>query len=205
MRRIAISFFTLTLILIPAYSRARGQQPGQPNCMLTAANSPAVREVRLGMSLQQLLALFPASSKRKEMKDAIERAKAATGNEAVYLLFDPINDGGSERFAGIESVLVGVNKGQVVDFNVLYVGPTWRGVDEWVEKLKETFGLPGAQGWVESASENPNKILKCKGVEIEAGIQGGGGSMRVRNTEYNKAMGDRKEAEEEKKRKEFKP
>ena len=205
MKRIIVSFFTLALTMISAYAEVPSQQPAQSNCMLTPANSPNVRDIRLGMNLQQLLALFPASSKRKEMRDAIDKAKAASGNETVYLVFTPANDGGSERFAGIDSVSVGINKGQVVDFNVLYIGPTWRAVDEWVEKVTETFRLPRGQGWMSGPNENPNKILKCQGVEIEAGIQGGGGSIRVRNTDYNKGMEERKESGEERKRREFKP
>jgi hypothetical protein len=157
------------------------------------------------MSLQQVLALFPASSKRKEIREAVERAKAATVNEPVYLMFDSLNDGSSEQFAGIDSVMIGVYKGQVVDFNVSYIGPTWRTIDEWVERLRQTWGLPGAKAWAVGPNENPTKILRCRGVEIEAGIQGGGASIRIRNTEYNKGIEDSKEATEERKRREFKP
>ena len=192
-----MSFFALALTVMPAFAQVTSQPPAQSNCMLT------VREIRLGMSLQQLLALFPASSKRKEIRDAIDRAKATTSNETVYLLFEATKDGSRERFAGIDTVLVGIYKGQVVDFTVLYIGITWKTVDEWIEKLREGFGLPSAQGWVVGPNENPTKILKCKEVEIEAGIQGGSGTIRVRNTE-NKAMEERKDVGEEKKR-EFKP
>jgi hypothetical protein len=205
MKRIVMSFFTIVLAITPAFARVIIQQPAPSNCALTAANSPTVRDVRLGMSLQQVLALFPAASKRKEIKDAVERAKAATANDIVYLVFDSTSDGGGERFAGTDSILVGFYKGQVVDFNVSYVGPTWRTVDEWIEKIRQTWGLPAAQEWSVGPSENPSKILKCRGVEIEAGILGGGASIRVRNTEYNKGMGDGKEAIEERKRREFKP
>jgi hypothetical protein len=205
MKRIVMSFFTIALTMSPAYAQVISQQSTQSNCVLTVANSPTVRDVRLGMSLQQVLALFPAGSKRKEIRDAVERAKTATVNETVYLTFDSTSDGGSERFAGVDSVLVGVHKGQVVDFSVLYVGPTWRTVDEWVERLRQTWGLPGAQAWTVGPNENPNKILRCRGVEIEVGIQGGGGSVRVRNTEYNKGIEDSKEAGEDRKRREFKP
>ena len=205
MKRIVISFFKIALTISLAYAPVMSQQPNQSNCVLTAANSPTVRDIRLGMSLQQVLALFPASSKRKELMDAVERAKTAAVNEAVYLMFEPANDGSSDRFAGVDSVMVGVYKGQVVDFNVSYVGPTWRTVDEWVEKLRQTWGLPGVQAWAVGPNENPNKVLKCQGVEIEAGIQGGGGSVRIRNTAYNKGIEDSKEAGEEKKKREFKP
>lgn len=204
MKRIVMSIFALALTVTPAYTRMTSQLPAQSNCTLTAANAPTIRGIRLGLSLQQLIALFPASGKRKELRDALDRARATASNDTVYLLFEPNSDGG-ERFAGIDSIAVGVHKGQVVDFSILYGGPTWRTVDEWVEKLAETLGLPRSQAWAIGPNENPNKILKCKGVEIEAGIQGGGGSIRVRNMEYDKGIEDRRESGEEKKRKEFKP
>ncbi len=134
MKRTVVSLFTIALTMIPAYALVTSHQLAQSNCTFTVANSPAVRGIRLGMSLQQLLALFPASSKRREMANALERARAGTSNEAVYLLFNPTSDGSSEQFAGIDSVSVGVYKGQVVDYNVSYVGPTWRTIDEWVEQ-----------------------------------------------------------------------
>jgi hypothetical protein len=205
MKRIVMSFFAIALTMISAYALVVSQQPAPSNCVLTAANSPTVRDIRLGMSLQQVLALFPSAGKRREIRDAVERAKAAAVNETVYLVFDPANDGGGERFAGIDTVLVGAYKGQVVDFSVSYIGPTWRTVDEWVERLRQSWGLPGAQAWEVGPSENPSKILKCKGVEIEAGIQGAGGSIRVRDTEYNKGVEDSKGTGEDRKRREFKP
>jgi hypothetical protein len=204
MNKFFITFFTLLLLMIPVYGRAIEPQPVQSKCSLTEANSPSVRGIRLGMNLEQLLALFPGSSRRKEMKDAIERAKAATG-EVMYLVFDPATDASGDRFAGVDSVSAGIYKGRVTDFNVLYVGPTWRTIDEWVAKLSETFSLPRAQEWMAGPNENPNRTLQCGGIEIEAAIQGGGGSIRVRNTENLKEMQDRTTAEEERRRRAFKP
>jgi hypothetical protein len=205
MKRIIASFFILVLSMISTFAAVKSQQPAQSNCTLTAANSPSVRDIRLGMSLQELLALFPAGSKRKEMKEALDKARETTGNEIVYLPFDPVSDGGGERFSGVDSVRAGIYKGQVVDFNVSYVSPSWKTVEEWIEKLSQTFGLPKAGAWVVGPNENPNKVLKCKEVEIEAGIQGGGASIRIRNVEFSKTVDERKEAEEERKRRVFKP
>ena len=196
MKRTVMSLFALALALTPTYAQAPSQPPAQSNCMLT------VRGIRLGMSLQQVLALLPNGSKRKETRDQIERAKTAS-SETVYVAFDPTGDG--EQFAGVDSISVGVHNGQVVDFTVSYVGPTWRTIDEWVNKLAESFGLPNAKSWRAGPSENPNLMLSCKAVMIEAGIQGGGGSIRVRDTEHNKEMDRQKEAGEEKKRRDFKP
>lgn len=204
MKRIVMGFCIVALTLTSAYTNVTGHPPTQSRCSLTEAGAPGVRDIRLGMSLDQLLALFPGGNKRRELRDALAKAKAATGNETVTLAFDPAADGGGERFAGVESVAVGVYQSRVVDFNVLYVGTTWRTIDEWVAKLTEAYKLPDASGWVVGPSESPNKTLRCKGVEIEAAIQGGGSSIRVRNTEYLKGT-EPAQAGEERKRREFKP
>ncbi|HXI92263.1 MAG TPA: hypothetical protein VNO24_19810 [Blastocatellia bacterium] len=204
MNKLAIAFVALAFVTISTISQASNPQPALPKCNLTEATAPTVRGLRLGMSTQQLLALFPGSSKRKEMKEAVEKAKAATGNEAAYLVFDPATEGDAKQFGGVESVSAGVNKGRVIDFSIQYGGATWRDVDEWVAKLSESLKLQGAGDWTVGPSENPNKVLRCEGIEIEAAIQGGGSSIRIRNMEDVKVVADRNAADE-KKRREIKP
>ena len=198
MNRIAIAFSALALMTMPAYA----QQP-QAQCGLTEATSPSVRGVRLGMSTEQLLALFPANARRRDFKDALERVKTASSDETARLSFDPMIDASGDTSAG--AVAVGLTKGRVTDFTISYVGPTWRNVDEWIAKLTESLKLPAGRGWTVGPNENPNKILRCNGIEIEAAIQGGGGSITIRNTEQVKGGEQRRDAGEEKKRREFKP
>ena len=201
MNRMVVGFCIVALTLIPAYARMRGEPQAQPACGLTESNSPAVRGIRLGMGVDQLVALFPASAKRKEVRDALDRARA--GNEIVQVLFDPTADG--ERFAGVESVGARIYKGHVAAFNVSYVGTTWGSIDEWVAKLAEAYGLPDSSRWAAGPSESPNKVLACNGIEVEAALQGGGSSISVRNRELLRGMGERGSAGEDKRRRDFKP
>src|SRR5262245_56779803 len=113
------------------------------------------------------------------MKDTLAKVKSTTSNETVYLGFDPRTDAAKEQFAGVESVSAGIHRGRVIDFNIDYVGPTWTTVDEWIMKLSETLKLPAVQDWVVGPDETPNKLLKCDGIEIEAALQGGSGSIRI--------------------------
>ena len=205
MNKLAIAFFALVLVTLSASSQASNPYPAQTRCNLTEATAPSVRGLRLGMTTQQLLAVFPSVMKKKEMKDAIEKAKSATGNEAVYLGFDPATDGDAQQFAGIDSVAAAVVKGRVVDLNIQYSGATWRNIDEWVAKVSESLVLPGKDSWVTGPSEHPNKVLRCDGIEIEAGIQGGGSSIRVTNTAYFRAIEEQGRAAEDKKRQQVKP
>lgn len=199
MKKLVTVFFTFAFVAISA-----NQQLAQRRCSLTEATSPNIRGLRLGMPTQQLLALFPNGSRRREVKDAIEKAKAASGTETVYVTFDPPTDAGRDQFAGVESVSAGLQKDRVVDLNIVYVGTTWRSIDEWVAKLDESFKLPGGE-WLTGPNENPNKVLMCDGIEIEAAIQGGGASVRIRNTTAVKGHTDHNNAGDEKKRRDFKP
>ncbi len=205
MNKLAIAFFVLAFVTLSASSQASNPYPAQTGCNLTEATAPRVRGLRLGMTTQQLLAVFPGITKKRDMKDAIEKAKSATGNEAVSLAFDPATDGDAQQFAGVVSVAAAVVKGRVVDFSIQYSGATWRTIDEWVAKVSEALKLPGKDAWATGSSEHPNKVLRCDGIEIEAGIQGSGASIRVTNTEYFKAIEEQGKAAEEKKRRDSKP
>lgn len=176
MKKLVTVFLAFAFLMICA-----NQQLAQSKCTLTEANSPNVSGLRLGMTAQQLLAMFPGASKRREMMDDLDRAKAG-GGETVYLTFDPATDSSKSEFAGVSSISAGLSKGKVVDLVVGYMGTTWTSVDAWIAKLGEMYRLPGApRDWVEGPSENPNKVLRCDGIEIEASIQGGGSAIRIRN------------------------
>ena len=205
MKKIVIASLILAWIATAAYARVTGRQPAQPKCRMTEADSPSVRGIRLGMTVDQVLALFPAGLKRKDVRDAVEKAKAAKSSETVYISFNPATDSGNQQFADVAEVSVGTYKGRVVDFSVLYIGPAWTSIDDWIGKLSEAFNLPSARDWVAGPDETPNKVLKCGGIEIEGAIQGGGGSIRIRNTEYLKGMEEHANAQEEKKKRAFKP
>jgi hypothetical protein len=157
------------------------------------------------MSAQQFLALFPGITKKRETRDAIEKAKSTTGADAVQLAVDPKTDGDARQFADIESVAATFYKGHVVDFTVQYGGATWRNVDEWIAKLAESFSLARAQDWVVGPDESPNKVLRCNGVMIEAAIQGGSASIRVKNTGDQREIEERTRAAEDKQRHDVKP
>jgi hypothetical protein len=205
MKKTVLATLIVACITIPAYVKVIGQPSAQPKCPATEADSPSVRGLRLGMTVEQVVALFPAAIKRKQVKDAVEKAKAAKTSETVRISFNPATDSGNQQFAAVDAVSVSTYKGRVVDFSVQYVGPAWNSIDEWIGKLSEAFNLPSARDWMVGPDETPNKVLKCGAIEIEGAVQGGSGTIRIRNTEYLKEMEDRMNAQEEKKRREFKP
>ena len=205
MTRAALALFVLLFLSVCGLAQAKGKQAGGYTCLMTEATFPAVRGVRLGMSTDQILDLFPGSRQRREVRESIARLKEAGEGEVTYVSFSPAVDTKGESFTGVDTVLVGFNRSRVVDFTVIYVGQTWRSIDEWIDKLAESLKLPASRAWLAGPVETPNKTLKCGGVEIHAETQGGGASIRVRNSESARVGGTNSERIEERKRREFKP
>lgn len=198
-------FLVALAMLISASSLASMPVSPQPRCSLTEETAPTVRGLRLGMNAQQFLALFPGISKKKEMRDAIEKAKSTTRDEATVLAVDPIAHGNPHQFAGVVSVAAAFYKGQAVNIIIQYSGANWTNVDEWIAKLSESFKLPSARDWMAGPDEAPNKILKCNGILISAAIQGGGSSIGLQNTTYLREIEQRARDAEETKRLQVKP
>ena len=206
MIRIVMAVLALALVTVPTNARVNPPQLTGANCDLTEATSPTIRGVKLGMTMPQSVGLFPGARERAEITDAVKRIKAGTGHEVVYLSFYPATDAPSKSdFAGVDSIGVGIFDGRVIDLLVTYVGVTWNSIDEWVGKLSETLRLPPAGAWMAGPSEAPNKVLKCKGVDIEAAIQGGGASIRIRNSEAFKTLETHQNPDDKRERRGFKP
>jgi hypothetical protein len=205
MNKNAVALITMIVVTISVISHAATHKSTQTRCSLTEATAPSIRGLRLGMTADELLALFPGVAKKKELKAAIEQAKSTSAVDAAYLGFDPATDGDAQRFAGVDSVSAGVYKGRVVDFIVQYGGATWKDVDEWIVRLSETFPALSAQSWTTGANEAPSKVLSCDGIVIEAAILGGGASIRMRSNAYIQGIEERAKAAEEKKRQATKP
>lgn len=205
MKKFAVAFFALAFVTISGVSQASNPLPAQTRCNLTEATSPNVRGIQLGMSTQQLLAMFPGIRKTKELKESIDKANSATSSEVTFFGFDTATEGDAKLFAGVDSIAAGIYKARLVDFSVQYTGATWKTVDAWIAKLSESFKLPSAASWVTGPNEAPNKVLVCNGILIEAATQDGSASIRVRNTEYVKDIDERAKAADEKKRQDTKP
>jgi hypothetical protein len=205
MNKKAVALITMTLVTASLISNAATNSAAQTRCTLTEATAPSIRGLRLGMTVDELLAVFPGIAKKRDMKSVIERAKSTSAADASYLGFDPTTDGDAQRFAGVDSLSAGIYKSRVVDLSVQYVGANWQNIDEWIARLSESFRLPSAQSWTDGQSEAPSKILKCDGIVIEAAVMGGGSAIRLRSTAYDQEAAERAKAAEEKKREAVKP
>jgi hypothetical protein len=179
---------------------------------LTAAQAPAIRGIKLGMSTEGILSLFPESGQKPEIKTALGNAEGYPHFGVARLSFQlsTYPTIAKDRFTGIDAVSVTVFDGRVAELLVNYAGrdsrprgPFWPTVDDFIAKLSEVYALPGARDWLQAAQDY--KVLKCNGLDIEAVTFGGSARITLRDTKYTDMSRERAAEDEEKIRREFKP
>ena len=209
--RLIVNLFIIVSVLVPAFGQTSGQPPDQSRCTLTQDKSPAVRGLRLGMGAEQLFALLPEGNVNK---NAVESAEGHPNYGVARLFFQPpfFPSDARDRFAGIDSIQITLFDGRATELGIGYAGPNshpargpvWRNLDDFITKLSETFALPQAKDWLEH--NQWAKTLQCTGFTLAASIQNGNGSISLRSTTaYEDTVRQRAKADEERRRREFKP
>lgn len=214
--RLAITLLVMGLTLAPTCGVAYAQAPDQPDkrrCTLTVRQFPGIRGTRLGMTAEQVFALFFGSGERTENRTAISSAAGYPNYGVATLFLQPAAlPEAKEKLAGIASMSVILFDDRVTDIRVSYLGPSsypkgpyWLKVDDFIAKLSEAFALPNAKEWIEHSETS--KTLKCDGFDLNASTYGGAGALSLRVTPYAylDTVRQRAAADEDRRRREFKP
>lgn len=178
--------------------KANTEQESNPRpCNLKVSNSPSVRGLRLGMTTDQLLALFPGSRVDPKIQNAlVPDYGLATATFHLYSDSNPL-------FSNVSLISVKLFDGSLSAIRILYKGPPWKSVDDMVAKVAASLNLPSVENWASTGQYS--KSLKCDGFYIRViGSQSGGElELEIPNL-WDKAR-ERQAAEEEKARQNFKP
>jgi hypothetical protein len=208
MKPFALTLSLVVLLSPQAFSQSQSEHPTVSPCALTLAQSPVIRGVKLGMSAQDLFALFPGSAERDEIKSALAKVDEYPHFGLTEFYIGPSDYPTRDRFAGINQYYFVLFDGRVIRFQVYYSGPPiapqWSQVDDFVAKVAEALQLPPATQWVRS-TERTGKSLKCNGFQMEAEILNAKGSLIVSIPDFDKKRNERRAAYDEKLRREFKP
>ncbi|MDT7602411.1 MAG: hypothetical protein QOF61_408 [Acidobacteriota bacterium] len=168
----------LLIIGVTAVSAQEGS-PGAPDkatCSLTVAQVPGVGALRLGMTTEQVLALFPGSREDPEVRSGISRPASPLGVSDFTIRPDRYQS--KEKYAGISQITLNLLDGHVSTFSIGYNGPEWPHVDKFVAKFIEGTNLPAADAWEAYAGmETQLKLLTCKDFEIRVFAGGPGGNL----------------------------
>jgi hypothetical protein len=185
-----------TLTLVQAQ-----QTPPVGKCSLTLAQAPKIRDVRLGMSSEEVLKMFPGSSDEPYIRAQLSTADQRFGivGFSIPTTFIP-----RPKFAGVNSVSVVFLDNRLSEYAFTYAGIEWKNVDDFISRFSEAFNLPRPETWERSNLPSLKKLY-CQGFEMWVSADAGGSWIKIRIPEAQQIVSDRQEAQKEKARKEFKP
>lgn len=210
MKRIVLIAAVYSLTALSSYSQTPTTPPVISPCRLTVGQAPVIRDVKLGMKAEDLLALFPGSAERSDIKLLIGEADTYPNFGVVNIFVNPRDYTTRDRFTGIANFRLVLLDGRVTQYEVEYhsapIGPTWHRVDDFIAKVADSFGLPAATDWVGNQDNSSQKNLKCNGFQLQASNMNFRGSLIVSTLDPpSKMQRERRAAFEEKVRREFKP
>jgi hypothetical protein len=141
--------------------------PNKAICTLPVTQAPNVGGVKLRMSLDEMLALFPGSREDPDVRTALSTPPSQFG--VTSFLIHPDRYGSAAKFAGIREITFSLLDGRVSTFNLGYYPLELKHVDEFVTKVAQDFNLPATDAWEPYVGlDNQLKLLKCDGFEISA-------------------------------------
>ena len=178
----------------PSEQPATSTEQSNTNCSLTIAAAPVLYGLKLGMTPDEVLALFPGSKDDPEVKSKLLLPPSQFG--VSELLIRPAKFESKEKFAGINHIIFGLLDGRVSSFTVGYSGPAYPHVDQFVTKFVEGTNLPPPDQWQAYVGMDTQlKILICKDFEIRVFAGGEGGNLNyvlLRDLEADKKLKDRR-------------
>jgi hypothetical protein len=145
------------------------------------AQAPDVHGLKLGMTVEQVLALFPGSREDSELRQSLSRPPSQFGVSNFKLTPDKYAP--KSKPTGISNITVSLLDGRVSGFTANYNGPEWKHVDQFVAKFSEGKNLPAPEAWEAFVGMDTQlKTLNCK--EFELSVFAGG--KNVHNINYVK-------------------
>jgi hypothetical protein len=182
-------------------SSAVKEQPVDPGAAgrraaskLSIAQSPAIGGLRLGMTPEQVLALFPGIKDDAKFRPSLDRPASQFGEKSFVI--KPGKYSSRDRFDRATQITVTFLDGRVTTFSVRYDGPVWDNVDQFVEKFSAETSLPGADSWdAYTGMDTQLKTLKCMDFEISLFAGGSNVDMnyvQIRDTSAQQRLRDRR-------------
>lgn len=148
----------------------------KPTCQLTLAGAPEIKGLRLGMTPEQVLALFPGSNEDAELRARLSQPPSPFGVSSFVV--KPEKYESKDQFAGVSQITFTLLDGRVSSFSVGYNGPEFAHVDKFVAKVVEGTNLPPADQWEAYVGMDTQlKMLKCQDFEIRVFAGGPGGNL----------------------------
>ena len=196
-----IIFLVVLICILTSVSLATAQ--GIERCTLMPAQVPELRGLRLGMSLDQVISIFPEIRNDPSFRyvDVEDRQIGFIQN----IMVTPRNE---SKFDGIALFGFDFLDGRVSHLSVIYRDPSngmiWRSVEEYAPKVSDVLGLPH-KAWAKFRREDNELWMQCKGFSVQINALGNSSMISIKDSSADTTVRKRKAELEERKRKEFKP
>lgn len=143
---------------------------------LTMAQAPQIGGLKLGMSMEQVLALFPGIRDDAEVRSSLSKPPSKFGE--LSFVIKPWKYSTKKKFERVSQIVLTFLDGRVSTLYVGYDGPLWEHVDEFVAKFARETKSPGADSWdAYVGMDTQLKTLKCKDFEIS--VFAGGNNVNI--------------------------
>lgn len=167
----------------------------QTPCALTQAAAPAMKGLKLGMTVAEVLALFPGSKDDADLRSNLLKPPSRFGTSGFLII--PSKYENKEKFTDISQITFTLLDGRVSNFTLGYNGPEWPHVDKFVEKVVAGTNLPAVDQWEAYVGMDTQlKTVKCTDLEIRVFAGGQGGNLNyvlLRDLEADKKLKERRD------------
>jgi len=167
----------------------------KPKCQLSLAGVPDIKGLRLGMTPDEVLAVFPGSKDDTEIRSSLSEPPNKFGGASF--LIRPEKYESKDKFTGISQITFILLDGRVSEFTVGYNGPEYAHVDKFVAKFIEGTSFPAAEQWEAYVGlDTQMKTLRCAEFEIRVFAGGPGGNLNyvlIKDLEAEKKLKDRRD------------
>ncbi len=180
-------------------SASPSQTPGTTSsdklpCSMAMEHAPVVYGLRIGLTLDEVLALFPGIKDDAEVRASVAVPPSPIGVSSFII--SPDKYGSKDKFAGVNQITFTLLDGRVSKLHIGYNGPEYPHVDKFVEKFVEGTNLPAGDAWDPYVGmDNQLKTLKCRDFEIRVFAGGQGGNLNhviVHDLVADKALKERR-------------
>jgi len=156
--------------------------------------------MRLGMTPDDVLALFPGSKDDPDVRAQLARPPSQFG--VSELAIRPAKYESGEKFAETNQISFTLLDGRVFNFHIGFAGPEFPHVDKFVAKFVEGTNLPGADQWEPYVGmDHQMKTLTCADFSVRVFAGGPGGNLNyilVEDLEADKKLKERRKKAREK-------
>jgi len=183
--------------------------PPKPTCKLTLAQAPVIRGLRLGMTSDELFAIFPGNEREEfDRAQKLKSAELPPNYGYTNFQFNLSRYATKDRFTGISDLSFELFDRKVVSILANYSNaPQFDRTGQLMEIITSQFGLPEFKDWPSNSEYMSQPSLSCDGFTFQVytgNSQSGYFSITLIDPAYKKIMEDRKQADRAKKREGFK-